>query len=251
MCRVYFTLSEWGLISNSRAECSTEVSGKECQKALDTVLSDSGEWSSNAEGISAWIKITFPGFYHVNYSRIMQRFSSVEQFKDVQLIFDHNNTIEVSILLDKNHIPRILSRQLFTYHAEIQLSWTVQRCPTHIWPQQNYWGKYTTGTKSHSRHSITSNTHVPEHCSVFFQWCFGHLQVYTKEPPNPNFGVHQGVTKPTQSDFLTSTSSICLHPWSLFGHLLVTFWCVWIMQISTKTTPNLGHRLLYTKLYQM
>ncbi len=34
------------------------------------------------------------------------------------------------------------------------------------------------------------------------------------------FGVHQGVTKRTQSDFSTSTSSICLYPWSSFGHFL-------------------------------
>ena len=50
-------------------------------------------------GISAWMKITFPGFYHVNYSRIMQRFKAGEQFKDIQLIFDNSVTVEVNVLL--------------------------------------------------------------------------------------------------------------------------------------------------------
>ena len=31
---------------------------------------------------------------------------------------------------------------------------------------------------------------------------------------------------------------VFIYPWWSFGHVLVTFWCVRIMQITTKSTPN-------------
>ena len=95
-------------ITGCRAECSSTVPVANfstgayiCSNILDgTFQYASGEWVSDAGGAGAWVRIIFPGFYDLNQTRIMQRFYSGAQFKDIQLIANKDEVItEVNIIL--------------------------------------------------------------------------------------------------------------------------------------------------------
>ena len=77
--------------------CSSQQSpAQSCQKAVDHNLDAVfGEWASDNEGKNAWVEIMFPSLYVINYTQIMQRFNILEQFKDVQLLFDDHFVTEV------------------------------------------------------------------------------------------------------------------------------------------------------------
>ena len=91
---------EWHKIAAKCHAASSEFNPEySCDRAVDGSLEvghNKGEWSARKyEGVNAWIQLTFPGLYQINYTRIMQRFKSVEQFKDIELIFDPNTKVQV------------------------------------------------------------------------------------------------------------------------------------------------------------
>ena len=66
-----------------------------CQGAIDGIVATGDEWSTNVEGVGAWIHFEFDAVYILNYARLMNRARVGQAFKDVKLIFDDASYVQV------------------------------------------------------------------------------------------------------------------------------------------------------------
>ena len=72
--------------------------GWDCQYALDGVLTHAGyaAWASaQGSGAGTWIRVTFNEIYRIVRARFMSRFHVWYIFKDIELEFDNQETMQV------------------------------------------------------------------------------------------------------------------------------------------------------------
>ncbi len=64
-----------------------------CTNTIDGDLSFNSQWATDHEGIGAWIELQFNGPVYINYTRIMQRFNTIEQFKNIEFTYGQKPTL--------------------------------------------------------------------------------------------------------------------------------------------------------------
>ena len=80
--------------AGSTCTCSTvHGSGYQCGYAIDGSLNTA--WASLAQGVGAWIHIVFPHLYILTSTRIHQRASLIEHFKDIEITFGNDVKLQV------------------------------------------------------------------------------------------------------------------------------------------------------------
>ena len=99
---ICFSSAEWQKIGGITCEeSSSDYDDRfECSNAVDGILYggvNGGEWATRDEGTGAYIELALPGLYEIKQIHFLQRYTYVEQFKDVELLFDKYTKINVSI----------------------------------------------------------------------------------------------------------------------------------------------------------